>query len=209
MRLDFAPEPLEKSQPALTSSSLSPIRSEAASVVSFLHDQLNLTAAADAGPWDNIITAIDLAVPNKTESLSYLDGNQTAPGRFAVASIMFNTDVHPYLEDWIVGPLPISNDSTAQPYSFRSTKGSSKIRNHDADSDKVEEFVKTITEPMDDIVEYLLGAKSESFDIWGIVSLLFLPPSSSSFLFLPSCFSPSCSRPYQSPFHSPSCISTL
>ena len=119
-----------------------------------------------------MITAIDLAVPNKTESLSYLDGNNTSPDRYAVASIMFNADVQPYLEDWIVGPLPISNASSAHPYSFRSTKESSKIRNHDADSDKVEEFVKTITEPMDDIVEYLLGAKSDSFDIWGIVSSL-------------------------------------
>lgn len=127
-----------------------------------------------------MITAIDLAVPNKTESLSYLDGNNTSPDRFAVASIMFNADVQPYLEDWIVGPLPISNASTAQPYSFRSTKGSSRVRNRDADADKVSEFVKTITDPMDDVVEYLLGAKSETFDIWGIVRAPF--PSSPSSL---------------------------
>jgi len=41
---------------------------EAASVVAFLHNQtaLNLTAAADAGSWDNLITTLDLVPPNKT-----------------------------------------------------------------------------------------------------------------------------------------------
>lgn len=43
---------------------------EAASVVGFLHNNtdLNLTAAADATAWDNVITNLDLAVPNKTVS---------------------------------------------------------------------------------------------------------------------------------------------
>lgn len=43
---------------------------EAAAVVGFLHNNtdLNLTAAADAGSWDNVITNLDLAAPNKTVS---------------------------------------------------------------------------------------------------------------------------------------------
>ena len=43
---------------------------EAAGVVNFLHNHtdLNLTAAADAGSWDNVITNLDLAAPNKTVS---------------------------------------------------------------------------------------------------------------------------------------------
>lgn len=41
---------------------------EAAGVIGFLHNQtdLNLTAAADAGPWDNLITTLDILTPNKT-----------------------------------------------------------------------------------------------------------------------------------------------
>ncbi|GAA5982519.1 hypothetical protein JCM5350_006100 [Sporobolomyces pararoseus] len=145
---------------------------EAASVVSFLHNQtsLNLTSADEAGSWDNMISVVDLATPNKTESLHYLDGNSTIPPRYAVASIMFNAFEQPYLEDYIVGPLPLSENSTASPYGFRSTKGSSKINNHDADSDAVEEWMRSevITPEIDEIVETLLGAKSEKFDIWGI-----------------------------------------
>ena len=83
---------------------------------------------------------------------------------------MFNAFEQPYLEDYIVGPLPLSENSTASPYGFRSTKGSSKINNHDADSDAVEEWMRSevITPEIDEIVETLLGAKSEKFDIWGI-----------------------------------------
>ncbi|GAA5903080.1 uncharacterized protein JCM6883_002688 [Sporobolomyces salmoneus] len=143
---------------------------EAASVVSFLHNQtnLNLTAATDAGPWDNLISVVDLAVPNKTESLAYFDKNSTTPPRYAVASIMFNAFEEPYLEDFLVGPLPISTNTTAAPYGFRTTQGTSKIRNHDADADKVDEFVASITSEVDDIVEALLGAKTEAFDLFGI-----------------------------------------
>ncbi|GAA5845868.1 hypothetical protein JCM3766R1_004638 [Sporobolomyces carnicolor] len=143
---------------------------EAASVVSFLHNQtsLNLTAADEAGSWDNMISVVDLAYPNKTESLQYLDQNSTTPPRYAVASIMFNAFDKPYLEDYIVGPLPLGENATYSPYGFRTTQGSSKIHNHDADSEKVEEFVSSITSEMDDIIEALLGAKSDAFDIWGI-----------------------------------------
>ncbi|GAA5930824.1 uncharacterized protein JCM15063_002470 [Sporobolomyces koalae] len=143
---------------------------EAASVVAFLHDQkkLNLTAAKEAGSWDNQITVIDLAAPNKTESLNYVDKDKDIPPRYAVATIMHNAYEQPYLEDYLVGPLPISENSTYSPYGFRTTKGTSRIRNHDADPDKVSEFVATITGEVDDIVEKLLGAKSDKFDIWGI-----------------------------------------
>lgn len=81
---------------------------------------------------------------------------------------MFGATESAYLEDFLVGPLPLTSNSTYSPYGFRTTKGTSKIRNRDADSDKTEAFVANITSEVDDIVEKLLGAKSESFSIWGI-----------------------------------------
>lgn len=64
---------------------------EAASVISFLHNQteLNLTANADAGEWDNAITVLDLIAPNKSIALSYLDGDAEEPARYAKAVVMF------------------------------------------------------------------------------------------------------------------------
>ncbi|BGP31066.1 hypothetical protein JCM10296v2_002830 [Rhodotorula toruloides] len=143
---------------------------EAAEVVSFLHNQtaLNLTAASDAGSWDNQITVIDLAVPNKTETLNYLSGKGPKPPRMAYATIMFNSVEEPYVEDYLVGPLPVSANTTYHPYSFRTTKGTSKVRNYDADSDATYEFTVEAAKTCDDIVEDLLGAPTESWDIWGI-----------------------------------------
>lgn len=187
---------------------------EAAEVVSFLHNQtaLNLTAASDAGSWDNQITVIDLAVPNKTvsrraslresqdltrlpqETLKYLSGKGPKPPRMAYATIMFNSVDEPYVEDYLVGPLPVSANTTYHPYSFRTTKGTSKVRNYDADSDATYKFMVDAAKTCDDIVEDLLGAPTDSCaslhpsppdfdgtdasfvagDIWGIgCSLLF------------------------------------
>lgn len=105
-------------------------------VVKFLHTQkdLNLTAAADAGTWDNWISVIDLAQPNKTEALAYLAGGPV-PARYAKATLSFYATDEPYSEDFLVGPLPVSNQTVAVPYDYRTTKGSSKIRIYDADGD--------------------------------------------------------------------------
>ena len=94
---------------------------------------------------------------------------------------MFNAFDKPDLEDYIVGPLPLGENATYSPYGFRTTQGSSKIHNHDADSEKVEEFVSSITSEMDDIIEALLGAKSDAFDIWGIGESIQLAPLLHSF----------------------------
>ncbi|KAK4699567.1 hypothetical protein P7C70_g6693, partial [Phenoliferia sp. Uapishka_3] len=133
---------------------------EAAGVVKFLHEQseLNLTAAADAGTWDNMISVIDLNPPNKTAALDYLAGTGPEPPRYARASLMFGATLEPYLEDFIVGPLP----------NWATTKGTSKIRNYDADSDITSAFWYEQAAEVDDIVTDLLGANSSSFDIWGI-----------------------------------------
>ncbi|BGP20022.1 hypothetical protein JCM10213_000596 [Rhodosporidiobolus nylandii] len=144
---------------------------EAASIVSFLHNQteLNLTAAVDSpGAWDNIIGAIDLAPPNKTETLDFLAGTAEEPPRMAVATLLFNAFEEPYVEDYLIGPLPLSENSTAQAYGYRSTKGSSRIRRFDADDDKLNEFYTAAYAEIDDIVEALLGAPSSDFDCWGI-----------------------------------------
>ncbi|GJN93972.1 hypothetical protein Rhopal_007035-T1 [Rhodotorula paludigena] len=143
---------------------------EAAGVIGFLHNQtdLNLTAAADAGPWDNLITTLDILTPNKTETLAFLAGNASAPERYAYATISFNTIDEPYVEDFIVGPLPVSENTTYAPYSFRSTKGSSRVRNYDADSDKTYELFTSTAQEVDDIIEALLGAPTDNWDIWGI-----------------------------------------
>jgi hypothetical protein len=82
------------------------------SVLVFLHGkkELNLTASEDAGEWDSYVYNVDLVQPNKTAALGFLDGNGTAPGRYAKATVFFSTtdQVSP------IGPLdPVSPSSLA------------------------------------------------------------------------------------------------
>ncbi|KAK6910889.1 hypothetical protein I203_104924 [Kwoniella mangroviensis CBS 8507] len=126
---------------------------EAADVISFLHsrDDLNLTAVDDAGEWDNTIMVVDFLPPNKTDALGYLDGQGDKPERWAVASLLFGATEEPYAQDWVVGPIPITNDSTYYPYTFGTHAEDAKIRVYDMDA--------TI-ETEDDL--------NDTFDMWGI-----------------------------------------
>nr|XP_018261712.1 uncharacterized protein I303_06153 [Kwoniella dejecticola CBS 10117]OBR83870.1 hypothetical protein I303_06153 [Kwoniella dejecticola CBS 10117] len=148
---------------------------EAADVIGFLHsqDDLNLTAVDDAGAWDNTILVVDILPPNKTDALGYLDGDGEKPDRWAVASLLFGATEEPYAQDWVVGPIPITNDSMYYPYTFGTHSPDAKIRVYDIDG-HYGLFTDTALE-MKDIINDLLNATIESeedlentFDIWGI-----------------------------------------
>ncbi|GAA5827592.1 hypothetical protein JCM11251_001748 [Rhodosporidiobolus azoricus] len=143
---------------------------EAESVVQFLHKQpeLNLTVGEEAGAWDNTIGVIDLAVANKSETLTYLSGETGAPDRYAMATLYFSATEEPYIEDYLIGPLPVSNETTAVPYHFRTTTGSSRIRNFDADQDATYDMQTAAAEEVNDIVLDLLGKNASSYSLWGI-----------------------------------------
>ncbi|GAA5905162.1 hypothetical protein JCM6882_000397 [Rhodosporidiobolus microsporus] len=143
---------------------------EAEDVLQFLfkQEELNLTAQADAGSWDNTVGVIDLAVPNKTETLPFLAGEGSAPPRYAQATLFFSAFEEPYIEDYLIGPLPVSNETTAVPYHFRTTTGSSRIRNFDADQDLTYDLQRASAEEANDIVVDLLGKNASEYEIWGI-----------------------------------------
>lgn len=79
----------------------------------------------------------------------------------------------------------MSENTTYAPYSFRSTKGSSRVRNYDADSDKTYELFTSTAQDVDDIIEALLGAPTDNWDIWGMC-VQFLESTKASFAFLPA-----------------------
>nr|KIR88896.1 hypothetical protein I308_00977 [Cryptococcus tetragattii IND107] len=155
---------------------------EAAGVIAFLHNQtaLNLTAVDNAGDWDNTITVVDLLPPNKTEALSYMDGNGIKPERWAIASLLCGATEEPYAQDLIVGPLPVSEDSIYYPYTYGTHAPDAKIRVYDMDDNS--EFLSDIAMSMKDIISDVLNATIETaddladtFDIWGIDPLWHQP----------------------------------
>ncbi|RDW88702.1 putative copper amine oxidase [Coleophoma cylindrospora] len=151
---------------------------EAASVLKWLFGQptLNLTATADAGEWDNTVLLVELMEPNKTDVISYLDGNGTAPSRYAHVVLDHRASVDPYYQDLLVGPLPVSNVTTRmQPLTYpytRQTEG--KIRNLDADSNTLySEWLYKVSASILDITLDLfngsvLGLDNDTLDVWGI-----------------------------------------
>lgn len=100
--------------------------------------------------------------------MAFKAGKCAEPPRMAQVTIMFSACDEPFLEDYLVGPLPVSENTTAVPYSFRTTKGTSRITNYDADADKTQEFIVATAQTCDDIITDLLGAPADSWDIWGI-----------------------------------------
>ncbi|KZV72277.1 copper amine oxidase [Peniophora sp. CONT] len=148
---------------------------EAADIVKYLHKQteLNLTASSDAGTWDNAITVVDILRPNKTGVLAYLDGEGSAPDRYGRAVIYFGATEQPWVQEFQVGPLPISHNSSYFSLDWASTKGAAVQRNFDADEDLSYDFMVNVSISVQDIIQDLLngtvtGSDDDDFDIWGI-----------------------------------------
>ncbi|KAK1823601.1 hypothetical protein LTR12_002012 [Friedmanniomyces endolithicus] len=151
---------------------------EAASVTQWLFAQmdLNLTRSDDAGDWDNSVLLVELMMPNKSDVLPYIDGNATAPTRYAHVVLDLRATGSPTYSDILVGPLPVTNGTTTwQPLEYpytRKTGGS--IRNLDADSDTImTDFIYPITANISDITMDLwggaaMGADNDTLDVWGI-----------------------------------------
>lgn len=107
--------------------------------------------------WDNYIASVQLAFPEKAATLDYLDGSGAAPPRFARVSVDVQATENPYIEHYLVGPLPLSNTSTAVPYTAVSTSGSSRIRMFSSDFDATLAFAQQQAETGSDIIQDILG----------------------------------------------------
>ncbi|KAH0626996.1 hypothetical protein JD844_002344 [Phrynosoma platyrhinos] len=78
-----------------------------------------LEDASRGNPSDNCIYSIDLQLPPKATSLSYLDHEGSRPTRQALAVIYFGNQPLPNVTEYVVGPLPeptYHQDVTVQKY---------------------------------------------------------------------------------------------
>lgn len=76
--------------------------------------RFNLTRADQAGLNDNIIYLIEAFRPPKAAALAYLNSpsDETLPTRLARVTIHHGAESEPYIMDYLVGPLPISEKTT-------------------------------------------------------------------------------------------------
>ncbi|KAF5565087.1 multidrug resistance [Fusarium phyllophilum] len=148
---------------------------EYAHVTAYLHEQkdLNLTAVVNSTSWDNVIVSLDLLQPNKTYALAYLEGHGPAPVRYARATLQFNSKVQPYIQEYMVGPLPVQQGLTHhEELNYMFTSGRGRINVYNADSEAIAAFNLKIGAEIKDITKNLLngtatGAKMDNLLIAG------------------------------------------
>ncbi|KAG8156734.1 hypothetical protein KVR01_013339 [Diaporthe batatas] len=151
---------------------------DAAAVVAWLFNQpeFNLTTAENATEWDNTVILVEAIQPNKTEALSYIDGDASPPAKWAKAILNMRAFEDPYYQEIMIGPLPINNSTTTwSPLTYPLTKSNGgKVRNLDADSEKLfTEWILPITTSIADITLDLwngtvLGLDNDTLDVFGI-----------------------------------------
>ncbi|PVI02589.1 amine oxidase catalytic domain-containing protein [Periconia macrospinosa] len=92
---------------------------EVSSVSKALSQRFNLTSTPDfIDGTDSYIFQIDLLQPNKTSVLPFLRHDAKEPERYARATVQWGSANELYLEEYIVGPLSISNVTSVQPLTF-------------------------------------------------------------------------------------------
>ncbi|KAI1142580.1 copper amine oxidase [Hypoxylon sp. FL0543] len=135
-------------------------------VWNLLHDPasgLNLTDPSTAIINDNYVFYIDTVHTNKSEVLPYLDGLGVKPSSWARAIIFEGGKPEPVSQEYIVGPLPVSNETTIRkldyPYNG-GTGGSIPFNGRFFDQKRIdasEPLLVSVMSNITDITSALLG----------------------------------------------------
>jgi primary-amine oxidase len=103
-----------------------------------------------------ISVSIELMTPNKTDVLPYLANNGPSPVRYAKATSMFGATEKPYLRDYMIDPLPVTNQSAVWPHHFRSARGGDgKIVVYNADQPASVEYSAGVMAEAEDVTKVL------------------------------------------------------
>lgn len=118
---------------------------------------------------------VEAIQPNKTDALSYIDGNSTTPAKWAKAILDVRATDEPYFQELMIGPVPVNNATTSTPLTYSLTKkDDGKVRNLGADDDALyADWLYPISATISDITLDLwngtaLGLENDTLDIFGI-----------------------------------------
>jgi primary-amine oxidase len=103
---------------------------------------------------------VELLQPNKSDALPYLNGEGEIPLRYSSATIQFQATEEPYLQEYIIGPLPVSNQTTLAPLNYPFNKGIGKQRIFNADAQAYQQFLANISASVEDILIEMFNAVS-------------------------------------------------
>lgn len=121
-------------------------------------NDLNLTKVGTAGPWDNHIAIIEALVPNKTDALHYLDTEGTALlPRYARVIVNRGAAEQAGIDDYMVGPLPASENTTITPMTWAYNSGRNYVDNPLPNYESIIEWFSDLGREVPDMMDDLLG----------------------------------------------------
>jgi primary-amine oxidase len=94
--------------------------------------------------------------------LAYLDDDGPLPPRYARVGVFFGATEEPYIQAFVAGPLPVSEETTIAPLDYIYTKGSGRVPNYDADYLAAYDYKNSVAASIADITQDLLGVVSSS-----------------------------------------------
>ena len=104
---------------------------------------------------------MDLLQPNKTDALAYLDDDGPPPQRYARATLQFNSKEQPYIQEYMVGPLPlVKGEAKVEELNYIFTSGRGRTNVYNADGEAIAEFNLKVGKQIKDITKDLLNGVS-------------------------------------------------
>ncbi|KAL6160555.1 hypothetical protein ACJQWK_02314 [Exserohilum turcicum] len=137
---------------------------ESLSVWNLLHDPasgLNLTHPDEATVTDNYVFWVDVLHTNKSDVLPYIDGDAAAPPKYARAIIFQGGKLEPDSQEYMIGPLPVSDATAIEKLDYMYNGGSGGLVPFNAryvdgpKSDAIEPLVVSIMSSISDITKAL------------------------------------------------------
>jgi len=135
---------------------------EAAQVYHFLRESPHglpfLKEQTRSGKPLAVIGPIEVLRPNKSDVLDYLDNHGRTPDRWAQVQTLESSDDDAYLVNYMVGPLPTSNDTQILPLEYCHNSGRNYVHSPVSDVFELLDWALNIGEDVADITQDLLGA---------------------------------------------------
>ena len=128
----------------------------------YLHtvpNHLNITALESSNPFSNYVLSTELLRPNKTQALDYVDKRSEArPPRWAHVIIFHGSGDEATLDEYMVGPLPPTEETQIRPLTFYHNSGKSSSPNLVPDSASLSDWPYSIADEISDITQNILGS---------------------------------------------------
>jgi len=136
---------------------------ETDAIVTFLHERpnaLNLTKNVTTWGRGDFVNLIEVLRPNKSDAVPYLDNHANIPERWARVVVTQNHEDTAYVSNYMLGPLPVSNNTKVSPLTYPYNSGRNYIQSPIIDYFAFLDWALGVGESIKDITQDLLGAQT-------------------------------------------------